>query len=473
MMLGASAQEKQASPESTTGDKPPKPSEEKAQGGKDGAKDRNAAPSRSFATGLPPAAGSYNPGAVLARNLSPEVQDRLRRQGYVLKARPGSGLVEVRLPTGLDPWTAQRALELEFQQGFALNFVYELFTNFFELPIGKKKETQVFDQGPYPATSRGCPNGRCYAPGVIGWHDGLRACAEGLRIGIIDTGYDKNHKALAGIRATVVMEVDDKPKAPDWHGTGVTALLAGNPASSTPGVLPDAVYLIANAFFDNGRGAQVTDTVHVISALEALERAGAKLINMSMSGPRDQLVREKIRDMARNKGIVFIAAAGNGGPAAPPGYPAAYDEVIAVTAVDERLQTYPYANRGSYIDVSAPGTKIVTAYSGNQEVMASGTSYAAPFVTAIAAVSYKASSLPASISRGQVPFDPKGAILRALSIRPLGDDGARNNQYGLGLAKAPTTACPPASQPTAAPAKKAPPAVPSAWGADVKRTSGL
>jgi subtilisin family serine protease len=187
---------------------------------------------------------------------------------------------------------------------------------------------------------------------------------------------------------------------------------------------------------------------------------------MSLVGPSDGPVHERIIDMSTRKGVVFVAAAGNGGPAAPPGYPAAYKEVIAVTAVDDRKRSYDYANRGLYIDVAAPGVRIWTALPDNQEGLLNGTSFAAPFVTAIAAVTYNRTSLKALVHDGPVPLDPKGAMLAAFAIEKLGN-GGRNDQYGLGLAKAPSK-CEPAPPPSVATVKE-PSAVAVPWQSDIKR----
>jgi subtilisin family serine protease len=234
-------------------------------------------------------------------------------------------------------------------------------------------------------------------------------------------------------------------KASNWHGTSVVSLLAADAKSSTPGLIPNARFLVADAFFrtsdDNPRPR--TDTAHLVDALQRLEKEGAQIINMSLVGPRDELVHERIIEMSR-RGIVFIAAAGNGGPSAPPGYPAAYsDEVIAVTAVNDRRQSYDYANRGSYIEVAAPGVRIWAALPDNMEGMVSGTSFAAPFVTAIAAVTYK------RLNAERLRLNPKRVMLAAFLIDNIGK-GERNDRYGLGLVKAPPSSnCTPGKQPVA------------------------
>ena len=109
-----------------------------------------------------------------------------------------------------------------------------------------------------------------------------------------------------------------------------------------------------------------TDTISLLKALEWMKANDVKLINMSFAGPRDELVKDEIEELS-SKGITFVAAAGNEGPAAEPAYPAAYPQVIAVTAVTKDLHNYRYANRGDHIDVAAPGVDIWTAVPGGRE----------------------------------------------------------------------------------------------------------
>src|SRR5262249_58302580 len=114
-------------------------------------------------------------------------------------------------------------------------------------------------------------------------------------------------------------------------------------------------------------------------------------------------------------GVVFAAAAGNGGPFALPSSPAAYPEVIAVTAVDRNLVGYRHATRGPHIDLAAPGVDIWTALPDKREGPQTGTSFAVPYVTAAAAAVYPKEELT---YRGQ-PRDPKQAVRRRLSATGL------------------------------------------------------
>jgi minor extracellular protease Epr len=72
---------------------------------------------------------------------------------------------------------------------------------------------------------------------------------------------------------------------------------------------------------------------------------------------------------------------GNEGPQAPPQYPAAYDDVVGVTAVDSKYRVYLYANQGNYVDFAAPGVETTVANAAGAKETVSGTSYAAPIVT--------------------------------------------------------------------------------------------
>ena len=91
-------------------------------------------------------------------------------------------------------------------------------------------------------------------------------------------------------------------------------------------------------------------------------RRGVQVTNLSLSGPPNALLEQLLRRLAEG-GIVIVAAAGNEGPKAGPAYPAAYADVIAVTAVDRMKRPYRRAGRGEHIDLSAPGVDIWTAAS--------------------------------------------------------------------------------------------------------------
>jgi subtilisin family serine protease len=169
------------------------------------------------------------------------------------------------------------------------------------------------------------------------------------------------------------------------HGTAVAALLVGRRDSPTPGLVPDARLFAVDAFYRDGGTADRTDVTSLVTAIEALAERGVRVINMSLSGPANEVLQKAIA-AAQAKGIVIVAAAGNNGAGAEPSYPAAYPGVVAVTAVDHDLNVYQRATRGPYVDLAAPGVNVWTASSQGSGALKTGTSYAVPFVSAAAGV---------------------------------------------------------------------------------------
>ncbi|MGE3709977.1 MAG: S8 family serine peptidase [Hyphomicrobiaceae bacterium] len=272
-----------------------------------------------------------------------------------------------------------------------------------------------------------CSQNRCYGAKAVGWKAPVTTCARGMKVGVIDTAVDRTHPALRGraIRTRSFITPGSEP-APMWHGTGVLTILAGDPDGGTPGLIPNSSFYVADVFFRDDSGLPATDTSRLIAALKWMDEQDVRVINLSVSGPADVVMQEAVKRLAK-KNTVFIAAAGNGGPAAKPSYPAAYGQVIAVTAIDRDLRSYRYANRGSYIDLAAPGVAIWTAVPDRQEGFVSGTSFAAPYVTAMVAAIYRNVKQPA-----------KASILNELDTVDLGQP-LTDPIYGRGLVRAPVS----------------------------------
>ncbi|UIY32650.1 S8 family serine peptidase (plasmid) [Neorhizobium galegae] len=116
-------------------------------------------------------------------------------------------------------------------------------------------------------------------------------------------------------------------------------------------------------------------------ALDLLSQRDVKVVNLSLTGPANALLERSV-EAVTGRGMILVAAAGNDGPNAKPVYPAAYGDVIAVTAVDKARNPYRRAVRGDHIDIAAPGVGVWTAASISGARQKTGTSFAAPFVTA-------------------------------------------------------------------------------------------
>jgi len=379
---------------------------------------------------LPPI-GSFRPNEVLAINLGPEGLAKVRAGNYKLVGQvelPELGLTVARLepPEGFNAITGwERLYDLAPDAGFALNRVYTPY----RLGAGPGSDTSVSA----PA-GKGCTAERCFGPTLINWQMPLGACARDVKVGVVDTGFDIGHPAFAGLRYSYKAFLPDgKIKASEEHGTGVLSLLAGQAGSGTPGLIPEAHYILANVFYADGEGQPVSDTVHMLQALAWLKKSGVAVANLSFAGPPDDLLHRAVQELTK-AGIVVVAAAGNEGPSAPPSYPGAYEEVIAVTAVDRHLAAYRYASRGDHIDVAAPGVDVWTALPGRREGPQTGTSFAVPFVTAVVAVANGAIGL-------RPDDDPLATKTRALAaiakgIKSLGQPD-RDPTFGAGLVQAP------------------------------------
>jgi subtilisin family serine protease len=150
----------------------------------------------------------------------------------------------------------------------------------------------------------------------------------------------------------------------------------------------------AEVFDQTDEQGEFASTVSLIKALNWLITEQVSVINISLAGPPNRLLETALARV-RERGVLAIAAAGNGGPMAQPMYPAAYPEVVAVTATDNRGRAFRLANRGEYVDIAAPGVNVRHAQAGGGYAASSGTSYAVPFVTVAAARLLQSNSEPA------------------------------------------------------------------------------
>ncbi len=389
-----------------------------------------------------PALGSFNPKQVLALDL-PDTALRMLMGRQFKKigefAYPSilgtSKLTQLETPPDENALKSLEALKtLVPDSTFALNHVYAPYR------LGAAGRP---GNGSIVSPSVGCTGDRCFGANLINWQPQMATCAQDVRIGIVDTGYDASHPAFAKTRITPKSFVPaGAAEAPKEHGTGILSVLGGGLATSTPGLAPNAHYYFAKAFYAETRGGPpVSDTAEMMAALNWLAEQKVTVVNLSFAGPKDPLVHYAIQQMTSD-GVVVVAAAGNEGPNAPPSYPAAYKEVVAVTAVDRNLAPYRYASRGAHIDVAAPGVGIWTALPGRREGPQTGTSFAVPYVTAVLAMNHTQLN-----GLKDDPFAPKQRALEVLNaniMRLGGPSTQRSPIFGTGLVQAPTS-CPPAT----------------------------
>ncbi|AGH43078.1 S8 family serine peptidase [Paraglaciecola psychrophila] len=213
-------------------------------------------------------------------------------------------------------------------------------------------------------------------------------CNTAVRIGMIDSAIDKTHRAFAAAKIHAKSFLANNLVSPSLHGSAVASVLIGNTDELTP-LLPQAELYSAEVFYRQSEFSQGATLGAMIEALNWMLEQKVAVINMSLAGP-DNNVLKRVIGAATDKGAFIVAAAGNEGPAAATVYPAGYENVIAVSAIDKQQQPYRWSNRGNYIDYSALGVNVLSAQPQQSVGKESGTSMAAPVVSAaLACLSFK------------------------------------------------------------------------------------
>jgi subtilisin family serine protease len=236
----------------------------------------------------------------------------------------------------------------------------------------------------YRLNSDPCRGERCFGHQLIDWPlPGSDACLHSVRIGIVDTAVDRRQAGLGFLALSTKHFADSGQPSDPSHGTAVAGLLAGSPTRGYPGLLPQAKIYAADVFHTDQKGSSLTTAAFIAEGINWLMWQRVHVINISLAGPPNRLLETAVA-AARRENFPLVAAAGNHGPDAAPAFPAAYDGVIAVTAVDTRLRLYARANRGDHISIAAPGVGVWTPSAEGGQYQ-TGTSFAAPFVSAAVA----------------------------------------------------------------------------------------
>lgn len=221
-----------------------------------------------------------------------------------------------------------------------------------------------------------------YPSQLIGWGRASDDCGQDVRIGVLDTAVDM---ATPGLSGAHIVQRSFLPAgavaASTDHGTAIASILVGQRSGGGAGLLPGASLEVAGVFGADSTGVPMADVVALLGGLDWLVGSGARVINMSFAGDANAVVSVALRRVTGGRAIV-VAAVGNEGPSAPPAFPASEPGVIGVTAVDNHRQPYADANRGDAVDFAAPGVRIWTPGPTATGSYHTGTSFAAPYVTA-------------------------------------------------------------------------------------------
>lgn len=331
----------------------------------------------------------------------PQVFEELAEEGYLFDSfteLPGLGLrlAEVAAPASFDVSLARDGILDVVGGGRAevdLNHIY----------TAGAPETTLAESGVAPHDAMPFPQDVEVMP---------------LKIGIIDSAIDSSHTALVGSHIETRDFVTAGSTKPNFHGTAIASIFSANDPI-VRGLAPQATLYAASVFEQDQEQGEIASTVSLVKALDWLASTNVDAVNLSLAGPPNRLLEIALKRVSQ-KGVMVLAAAGNGGPMAKPMYPAAYDTVVAVTAVDVEGKAFRLANRGDYLDLAAPGVNVRHALAGGGYATSSGTSFAVPFaVTAAASHRYR---------------EPGSDVLAYLyaSATDIGPPG-RDSIYGYGL----------------------------------------
>ena len=244
----------------------------------------------------------------------------------------------------------------------------------------------------------------------------------GIKIAILDSGVFAKHPAIAGAVSRSYDLIGKSARRDSSHGTGIASIIAGR--NTITGVSPDAEVMSIRVFASKKRQRlQYAETYNLLIAVDWAVKNQAKILNMSFAGLKEDPLFHRTLRAASKKGLVLVASAGNRGAKSPVAYPAAFDEVIATTAIDARNRLYRRANRGNQIALAAPGVNIMVARKTRSFGLMTGTSAATAYISGAIAL----------ILQAEPDLTTQQVLERlAKSATDLGKKG-RDKLYGFGL----------------------------------------
>jgi len=252
----------------------------------------------------------------------------------------------------------------------------------------------------------------------------------GIKVCIIDTGYDLGHTDLPTNDIDGNGPCSDNPcnwyKDPHGHGThvaGTIAAIGGNDQGVVGVIRNGSVPLhIVRALNQYGSGS----TSSILTAMQQCDEAGANVVNMSLgTGVFPRAVKDAFDEIvANNDRILFVAAAGNSGSNMH-FWPASFDspQMMSVAALDANSVRTSFSTFNNQVDIAAPGLGVLSTMPGNTYRSMSGTSMASPHVAGVAALIWS-----------HFPYMSVARIREALEVTAidLGKEG-RDNYHGHGL----------------------------------------
>lgn len=204
-------------------------------------------------------------------------------------------------------------------------------------------------------------------------------------VAVVDTGIDMDHPEFAGklVEGYNVLEDNHTPQDDNGHGTHVSGVIAAktNNEDGIAGMSWNSKLMPIKAIGADGSGSAVDIAQGIYWATDN----GADVINLSVGNYTSSAALKDACRYAYDRNVILVAASGNDATDQP-SYPAAYEEVLSVAAVDHLKERADFSNFGDYIDVAAPGVDIPSTYIYSDYASLSGTSMACPHVAALASL---------------------------------------------------------------------------------------
>lgn len=190
--------------------------------------------------------------------------------------------------------------------------------------------------------------------------------ASDMTVCIIDSGYERSNPDLpsgANVSGTNNSGTGNWYQAGGSHGTHVAGTIAAlENSEGIKGILPNnSLNLhIIKVFNEDGWAYSSS----LVNAIEECQSAGAKVVNMSLGGSRSSATERDALQEITNAGVLLVAAAGNGGNASF-SYPASYDAVVSVGAVDEENAHASFSQFNNQVELAAPGVAVLSTVAGD------------------------------------------------------------------------------------------------------------
>ncbi|MDQ0297871.1 subtilisin [Salibacterium salarium] len=251
---------------------------------------------------------------------------------------------------------------------------------------------------------------------------------EGVDVAVVDTGISTSHPSLDVEGGYSAVSYTDSYDDDNGHGSHTAGVIAANqPSEGLVGVAPDVDLYAVKVLDEAGSGT----LSQMLNGMEWAVEQDVDVINMSFGMIQHSNAMESIVDEAYENDTIVVAASGNRGESSSSGnrveYPARFDSVVAVGAVDENNERAYFSAAGDAVELAAPGVDIVSTYKGSSFGPLSGTSMASPFVVGGFALLKEAYPNADASTLREMLHD------EALD---LGEDG-RDDKYGYGLLQIP------------------------------------